>query len=519
MDENVPLVDVREFGARPDGKTLATSAIQAAIDRCGSGGGGTVWFSPGTYLSGTVTMRSRVALQLDAGAVLLGSSNKDDFPKRASQTESRTNRYNLRSLIFAENVDRIAIKGQGEINGNGQFYKDRRHDGERPLNLRIINCRDVLIENVTIGNSGFWNQHYLICERVRVHGIKVWNHATYNVDAIDIDSCRDFIVSDCVFDSDDDAVCLKGTLDRPCQNVQITNCVISSHCNAIKMGTDSSGGFQDVAISNCSIVSPRNSKAIYGLQRGISGISLELVDGGRMERIAISNITIDGVETPVFIRLGARGVGMFPTEAEIAAAHHVGTIRDVSISNVIATRAGKTGCAITGIPGHEIENLTLTNMTIRTEGGGDPSLATRAIGELHDKYPEATMFGALPAYGLFCRHVSGLRLNHILLISESLDHRYALVLDDVDDGEVQGLAASTAGPDGPPFAKVVAGRGVTFRGCRPLTPTSAFIEIEGPDCRDVTMIGNDIGHANEPSSFTKGATSDALRLAGNLSRE
>ena len=158
-------------------------------------------------------------------------------------------------------------------------------------------------------NSGFWNQHYLVCERVVLRGIRVWNHATYNADGVDIDGCRDFILADSVIDSDDDAVCLKSTLNRPCENVLISNCVVSSHCNAIKMGTDSTGGFVNVTIANCSIVSPRHSKVLYGRQRGISGISFELVDGGRIDRVAVSNVTIDGVEVPLFVRLGNRGTG------------------------------------------------------------------------------------------------------------------------------------------------------------------------------------------------------------------
>ena len=184
----------------------------------------------------------------------------------------------------------------------------------RPLILRVIDCRDVLVENIQMQNSGFWNQHYLVCQRVSVRGIRVWNHASYNVDGIDIDGCRDFTVANCVFDTDDDAVCLKSTLNRPCENVLINNCVVSSHCNAIKMGTDSSGGFINVTITNCSIISPRFSKVIYGIQRGFSGLSLELVDGGTLDRVVVSNVTIDGVEVPIFLRLGDRGNGFTTVE-------------------------------------------------------------------------------------------------------------------------------------------------------------------------------------------------------------
>lgn len=514
METALPVFNVRDFHAIPDGKTFCTKAIQEAVDKCGAAGGGTVYLPPGTYLSGTIELRSHVALHLEAGATILGSSTKDDYPVRKSKTDSRTNRYNLRSLILAEDLEHIAITGRGTLDGNGNFFKDRRHDGERPLILRMNNCRDVLVENITMQNSGFWNQHYLVCERVRVRGIRVWNHATYNVDAIDIDGCRDFIVSDCFFDSDDDAVCLKGTLDRPCENVQIMNCTISSHCNAIKFGTDSSGGFKDITISNCSIVSPHGSQVIYGLQRGISGISLELVDGGAMERIAISNITIEGVEVPIFVRLGARGSGMFPSEAEAQAGHSVGHIRDVSLSNIIATGAGKTGCSIVGIPGHEVENISLSNITIRSEGGGERAWADVDVQEFHDKYPEATMFGKLPAHGLYCRHVNGLRLSDVMIETDKPDKRHALVLDDVQEASVDGLACSQA-PGGAALVKAHNCRDILFRGCRPVGGGS-FLRVTGMDTARLGLVGNDLSRIKAVSEFADGASHAEVRLVGNL---
>ncbi|HVT13812.1 MAG TPA: glycoside hydrolase family 28 protein [Fimbriimonadaceae bacterium] len=502
--------NIQDFHAVPDGKTFCTKAIQSAVDACAASHGGTVYVPPGTYLSGALELRSHVALHLDAGATILGSPDKDDYPVHPSKTASRTNRYNLRSLILAEGLENVAITGRGTLDGNGSHFKDRRHDGERPLILRMNQCRGVLVQGITMQNSGFWNQHYLLCERVRVNGIRVWNHATYNVDAIDIDACRNFLVSDCIFDSDDDAVCLKGTLDQPCEQVVITNCTISSHCNAIKMGTDSSGGFKDIAISNCSIVSPRGSKAIYGLDRGISGISLELVDGGAMERVAISNITIDGVEVPIFVRLGARGSGMFPTEAEARAGHAVGHIRDVTLSNILATNAGQTGCSIVGIPGHDIENLTLDNVTIRTQGGGLAAWTEAEVPENHDKYPEATMFGKLPSYGLYCRHASGLALRNVRIEADSEDTRPALVFDDVREGVVHGLRTSQPGTV--PHVRIHRSRDILFTGCLP-RGNGSFLAIRDAETAKVGLVGNDfrqVGMIGEPGE------KQALQMAGNL---
>lgn len=425
---------VTGYGAVGDGKTLCTPAIQKAIDACAEAGGGTVLFPPGTYLSGTVFLKSHVTLHLEAAATLLGSPNLADYPSVPAKIESRTNQYNLRSVIFAEDLDKIAITGRGTLDGNGAAYKQKRHDGNRPLILRVINCRDVRVENIQMRNSGFWNQHYLACTRVVVRGIRVFNHATYNADGIDIDGCRDFVLTDSFVDSDDDAICLKSTLERPCENVLISNCVVSSHCNAIKMGTDSTGGFINVTITNCSIISPRDSQVIYGLQRGISGISLELVDGGRLERVAISNVTIDGVSSPICLRLGNRAQPVTPD----APKPPVGAVRNLTFSHIIATRASRNGCPITGIPGHPIENLTLNNVRMEFEGGGTTEDAARAIPELENAFPKSVMFGTLPAYGLWFRHVKNLRLLNVQHALTGPDARPAMIFDDVEDVLVDG---------------------------------------------------------------------------------
>jgi hypothetical protein len=504
--------NVLDYRANPDGKTVCTKQLQAAIDACGDAGGGTVHFPPGTYLSGTLTLRSHVGLHLESGATLLGSPNQADFPIRKAKLDTRTNYYNLRSLIFAEELDGISITGKGAIDGNGEHWKDKRHDGNRPLNIRIISCRDVLISDVTIGNSGFWNQHYIGCERVRVTGVRVWNHATYNVDAIDIDACRDFIVSDCIFDSDDDALCLKSTMNRPCENVVISNCIISSHCNAIKFGTDSTGGFKDVTISNCSIVAPRGSQVLYGLQRGISGIALEIVDGGTMERIAISNITIDGVEVPLFVRLGARGVGMFPTKEERDRHHDVGKIQGVKFSNIVATRAGKTGCSISGVLGHEVEDIALSHVSISSEGGGLPAWSQVEPKEQVDLYPEGTMFGRLPSHGLFCRHVRGLVLDDVTFTTDSPDPRSALVLDDVHEARIQGLTGASVSE---PLVDLRHCQEVVFQGCIPRGP---FLKIQGGESAEIKLIANDLTRATAVAVFGDDVPSRALKSVGNLEK-
>lgn len=428
----------KDYGAVGDGKTLSTQAIQKAIDAAAAAGGGTVWLPAGKFLSGTLFLKSRVTLHLESGCTLLGSTNLADYPPKTPAIASRVNLYCCRSLIYAEDLDEIAIEGPGTLDGNGAAFPHKEPDAylNRPFLLRVIGCRDVRVENLRMQNSGCWNQHFLACERVVVRGIRVWNYSNHNNDGMDIDGCRDVLVSQCFVSSTDDGICLKSTLDRPCENVIISDCVISSHANAIKMGTDSSGGFVGVTIANCVVCSPPpDAKRFCGKARGLAAGALEIVDGGRMERIAVSNVSVDGVEVPLFVRLGNRGQGWLPPGAEPQKSPRVGTIRDVSFANILATRAGPTGCSITGLPGHRIENVTLSNVTIRTEGGGKKEWSAAAVPELPDRYPESTMFGNLPAYALYCRHVEGLTLSNVKFQANQAEARQALVLDDVHEAK------------------------------------------------------------------------------------
>ena len=198
----------------------------------------------------------------------------------------------------------------------------------------------MLVEDVHLRNSAMWMQHYLACDRVRIHGVQVSSHVNGNNDGLDIDGCHDFLVSDCIVDSDDDAIVLKATSPRSNENVTITNCVLSSLCNALKMGTESTGGCKNLTITNCAIHKPRRS------ERGIAGIALEIVDGGTLDGVTISNISIDGI-----FRRSFCGWAIGPGPIQNGPKPPVGILRNVILSNIVATDASKIGCPIAGIPG------------------------------------------------------------------------------------------------------------------------------------------------------------------------
>ena len=423
---------VTRFGAVGNGENHDTEAIQSAIDACAESGGGTVNFPAGRYLSGTLMMKDHVNLHLQEGATLLGSTNPEDYPEIKTRIRSYYDEIVLKSLIFGEDLSHVSITGKGTIDGQGKaFVVTTKKKPDRYLNrphiIRMIACKNVQVKDINMKNSAMWMQHYLACENLTVTGIKVYNHANQNNDMIDIDGCKNVIISDCYGDTDDDALTFKSTSEHACENVTVTNCILSSHCNAIKCGTESTGGFKNFTISNCVIKPSADEEPIFGKRSGISGISLEIVDGGVMDGITISNISMDGPEVPIFIRLGNRARKHFP-EAETPP---VGELSNVLISQVMARNTGKTGCAITGIPGYPVRNIKLSNMILEFAGGVKDPVDPADVPELEDLYPESTMFGELPAYGFFIRHAEDISLSDITTTTIDPDMRKPVLTQDV----------------------------------------------------------------------------------------
>ncbi|MHC4167473.1 MAG: glycoside hydrolase family 28 protein, partial [Planctomycetota bacterium] len=316
------IYDVRDCGAKADGKTLCTSAIQKAIDQCSKDGGGTVYLAPGTFLSGTIYMKTGVTLRLDAGSTLLGSKDLKDYPPTVQAFRSYTDNYTDKSLIYAEKAERIAIIGSGTIDGQGGSFKGPYK--VRPYTIRFIECRNITVEDITLRNSPMWMQHYLACDDVRISGVTVRSRVNNNNDGINIDSCRRVVISDCNISSGDDAIVLKSTSARICRDVTVSNCVVSSRCNGLKMGTESNGGFKNIVMTGCAIYDTR-----------LAGVALEIVDGGTMDRVVVSNITMDKIGAPIFLRLGNRA-RRFRKDTEKPG---VGAMRNITISNIEATGA------------------------------------------------------------------------------------------------------------------------------------------------------------------------------------
>jgi hypothetical protein len=269
--------------------------------------------------------------------------------------------------------------------------------------------------------------------------------------------------------------------------VVVSNCVLSSRCNALKMGTESNGGFQNIVITGCSIY-----------DTGLAGVALEIVDGGTMDRVVVSNITMNKIAAPIFVRLGNRARPFKPARSSSNGKDMekpgIGVLRNVTINNIEATGANATGCAISGLGEAAIENVTLSNLRLSFEGGGAKADAARAIPERPEAYPEYSMFGRLSGYGLYCRHVRGLKLLNVQLQLANPDQRHALVFEDVEDALIDGLDAPCS-PGSEAIIRLTDTNDILIRGCRPKAGTDVFLKLEGPHSKNVVLNGNDLSSA------------------------
>lgn len=458
---------VKDFGAKGDGISDDTAAVQAAIDACAKQGEPLV-FPAGTFLTGTIRLHSHTEIELSAKAVWKGIPMVDAYPLQQVSLAGGAKTVSRRALIFAQDAERIVIRGHGTIDGNGSheaFRDGIANSPARPYGLWIVRGRDIRIEGIHLRNSAFWMQHYAECDHLRISGIRVFNHANLNNDGLDIDDCHDVVVSDSVFDSTDDALCMKSEGGRGVSDVVITNCLLASHADAIKLGTASHGGFRRIAINNIVIRPSAADRVGHPLQvkGGLAGIDLMSTDGGTLEDIVIQNVVMDGVETPLVIKLGNRwttsdktmpGAGAaraFVTEENPADAPRAtdGSVRNVRIAHVVARRSGPIPSSITGYPGHPVENITLNDVLIEVEGGSPA--CDQPVLENSSSYPYNRMFGReLPAYAFFIRHAANVCLRDVQVKTIAPDGRRAVAIEDatvtLDNVEIVNSGGLARGP-------------------------------------------------------------------------
>ena len=482
-----PFYNVRKFGAKGDGKNLDSPAINKAIEAAAAQGGGTVLIPAGTYLSGSIRLKSNIHLLIDAGAKILGAPQSmkaydaEEKFTAAPAYQDGGHTYFHNSLIWGENLTNVSITGSGMIQGNigvtnanggketkiglttGDGIEDRmdgfnnfgrtnftppnpgtntwpQHLGNKAIALKL--CKNVLIRDVTIFRGGHFAILVTGCTDLTVDNVTM----DTDRDGIDIDCCRNTMVSNCRINSpNDDGLCPKATyaLGRkvPTENLTIVNCQVSGfnvgtlldgtmvpskNANGrIKFGTESSGGFINCTVANCTF-------------RACRGLALEEVDGADMENISIDNITM--MNTPSY--------GIYITTGKRNRTPHLKTIshaRNIHISNVIMDGVGTmSGIQIMGLPELPVEGVRLDNIRLVSNGGGTAEDAAKVPKELGTGYPEPRGLGTLPAYGVYARHVKGLELANINVSYVTNDLRSPIVCDDVHGLEIDNFKPEVA---------------------------------------------------------------------------
>lgn len=450
-----PEINPREFGATGDGQTKDTVALQQAIDAAAKVGG-TVVLDRGRFLSGTLHLRSGITLRIDPDATLVGSPEHADY-----ETGGR-----WLALLEARALADVVITGGGVIDGQGAALAadvvrlmrehklddpaDSKRPGEknRPQLLEFLDCRRVVVSDITLKNSSCWVQTYVDCDDLTLDRVTVRSTAYWNNDGIDIVDGHRVVVKDCDIDSSDDGICLKSYHDRSCVDVRIENCRIRSSSNAFKLGTPSHGGFKNIVVRGLKIRDTLRS-----------AIAIQSVDGGAIEDVDIGDVEAGNTGNGISIRLGHRNREAPP-----------GSIRNVRIHDMkvdVPATAPDAGyplagppvraphnllpSSVVGLPGHVIRDIAITNLMLSVAGGGRREVAEIPLDriaflpECAEKYPEFSMFGELPAWGFYVRHAENITFDNVTLQTVTPDYRSAFVFDDVHAPTLEHVTISPGG--------------------------------------------------------------------------
>jgi polygalacturonase len=454
--------NVKDFGAIGDGRTIETPAINRAIEEAGRNGGGTVYVPAGSYLCYSIRLQSHVTLYLEQGATITAAfpSEREGYdeaePNDASPYQDFGHSHWKNSLIWGIGLEDVAICGRGAIYGMGLTREESRLKGVGNKAISLKECRNVTIRDLRMLRCGHFALLATGVDNLTIDNLLI----DTNRDGLDIDCCRNVRISGCTVNSPwDDAIVLKASYAlgrfRDTENVTITGCLVSGYdkgtvadgtfrrdepqapdqgfvTGRIKLGTESSGGFKNIAISSC----------IFERCRGIA---LETVDGGRLEDVTISNITMrDIVNAPIFLRLGARLRSPEGTP--------VGAMRRITISNVNVYNAdSRYASIISGVPGSYIEDVTLSNIRIIYKGGYAKEDGEATPPENEKLYPEPWMFGTIPASAFFVRHARSIRFHQVYVGFMAKDYRPAFVLDDAPNVSMKEVEVDL--PDGVPLVK------------------------------------------------------------------
>ena len=515
--------NVRSYGARGDGKTLDTRAVQAAIDACYADGGGVVLVPAGTYLIGSVEVRSNITLRIVAGGKLLGSAHGTDYhavdaiPLSGDSTLEDGNW----ALLFAVHATNVTIEGPGTIDGQGiQFHAPVRGEAppsglggrRRPYHLLFYRCENLRVRDIDLLNSAYHSVRVIQSQRVHMQGIYIYNRVNGNNDGFHFISCQYVMVSDCTVLSQDDACALFGS----CRYVTITNSTFSTRWSCFRFG---GGVAQDITVSNCVLYQ------VFGCPIKFHG-----VPGSRFENMSFSNLVFDEVTGPICISIGPReprqGGGPTPVDAVPAGSQQPAIARNISFSSIRGTvttdppqlpgmpfpstyRPGELHSCITlnAVEGAVLEKISFDNIHLTFGGGGTAEdAARRTLPQIAGEY---FMLGPMPAYGLYARNARALTLSNIRFEVQAPDLRPAMILDHVEDVSMSGLAVA-GNSDAESAIRLADVRFLLMTAPRLLSSARAFLAVEGEQSSGIVVEGGDLTRANQEIVFDRGAPHDAL---------
>jgi len=516
-DLGARVYNVRKYGAKGDGKTVDTAAVQAAIDACHGDGGGTVLVPAGTFVIGTVELKSYVTLRIAAAGKLLGSAEGKqyhavDAVPLSGDTTLKDGNW---ALLFAVNAKKITIEGPGTIDGQGaRFYSPVRGtpppsglgDSRRPYHVLVYRCEDLSIRNITLLDSAYHSIRVIQSRRLHMDSIYIHNRVNINNDGFHFISAEYVTVSNCILKCQDDACALFGS----CKYVTVTNCSFSTRWSVFRFG---GGSAENISVSNC---------VLYEVDG--CPIKFQGDPGSRFENMSFSNLILKDVTGPISISVGGR---LPPPNDTIPV-----VVRNISFSNIHGTvtsnppplsestftggremsryKGEEKACIVlNGINQSILENISFDDIHLTFEGGGTAEEAARR--DLPEVFGEYFELGTLPAYGLYVRNARGVTLQNVRFRVSKTDLRPAVIMDHAEDVAFNGLSVD-GNKEAESVLRFIDCKEILLTAARVLTPSSTFLQLEGAATEGIIVEGGDLSKAASPVALKHGATEKALKL-------